>query len=143
MANFERKTTINASVKKVFAYITNPVNQIEFIPSITDIRDVNGEKGVGQRYGWTYKMMGIPLNGQAVVTEYILNERYIWKSVGGILSTWDWTFKPDFGRTEVHLLIEYSIPVPVLNKMGDGLIQKLNEREADLAIAIIKARLER
>ncbi len=46
MARVERSITINAPVEKVFAYIIDPTNELESIPSITDIRNVKGE-GVG------------------------------------------------------------------------------------------------
>jgi hypothetical protein len=38
--------------------------------------------------------------------------------------------------------VEYTIPVPVLGKLGEALILKQNEREADQAMANIKAKLE-
>ena len=46
MAKVERSFTINAPIEKVFAYITDPANEMEYIPSVTDIRDIIG-RGVG------------------------------------------------------------------------------------------------
>jgi len=46
MAKIERSSTINAPVEKVFAYISDPMNLLEWLPSITDARDITGE-GVG------------------------------------------------------------------------------------------------
>ena len=125
----------------MFAYITDLANEMEFVPSVTDVRDITG-KGVGQRCAWTYKMMGISLKGEAEVTEYIPNERYVVKSTGGVLSNWAWTFKAEAGGTRLHVVVEYTIPVPLLSKLGNGIVQQLNEREADLAVANIKERLE-
>jgi len=76
MAKVERRFTINAPIEKVFSYITDPANEMEYIPSVIDIRDIAG-KGVGQRCSWTYKMVGIPLKGEAEVTEYIPNQQYV------------------------------------------------------------------
>lgn len=141
MAKVERSITINAPVDRVFAYITDLANEIEYIPSVTDIRDITGT-GVGQRCGWTYKMMGIPLKGEAEITEYIPNQRYVLKSKGGILSTWAWTFKAEASKTRLNVVVEYIIPVRILSKLGDAIVQRLNEREADLAMANIKERME-
>lgn len=141
MAKVERSVTINAPVDKVFAYITDSANQLEWLPSITDVRDVTGQ-GVGQRWGWTYKMMGLPLKGEDEVIEYNTNQRYAHKSTSGIQSTWTYTFNTEAGGTRLNLVVEYTIPVPVLGKVAERLVLRQNEREADLAMANIKERME-
>jgi ligand-binding SRPBCC domain-containing protein len=141
MAKLEKSVTINTPVGKVFSYITNPMNQLEYTPGMTEVRDIVGD-GVGQRFRWTYKMMGIPLKGESEVTEYVANQRYVEKSKGGIDSTWTWTFKPEAQRTLLNLVIEYTIPIPVLGKIGERLVMRQNEREADVALAYVKDKLE-
>ena len=114
---------------------------MDFIPSMTDIRDVTG-LGVGQKWGWTYKMMGLPLKGEAEVTEYIPNKRCVVKTTGGILSTWTLTFNAKARRTRLNLAVEYTIPVPILGKVSERLVLRLNQREVEFAIANLKERLE-
>ncbi len=87
-------------------------------------------------------MMGLPFKGEDGVLEYTPNQRYVTKSMGGIRSTWTWTFKPEDGGTRLNIVVEYAIPVPVLGKVGEWLALGQVEREADLAAANIKARLE-
>ena len=142
MPKVERTITINAPIDKVFAYIANPTNEPEFVSSMTDIRNVKGE-GVGQTYEWTFKMLGIPVSGKSELTEYKPNERYVTKSSGGIVSTWTYTFKSEAGGTQVNLVIDYTIPVPVLGKFGERLAQRGIEREADYGVATLKDLLER
>lgn len=141
MAKLEKSVTINTPVGKVFSYITNPMNQLEYTPGMTEVRDIFGD-GVGQRFRWTYKMMGIPLKGESEVTEYVANQRYVEKSKGGIDSTWTWTFKPEAEGTLLNLVVEYTIPIPVLGKIGERLVVRQNEREADVALAYVKDKLE-
>ncbi len=141
MAKIERTITINAPVEKVFAYITDSTNEREFVPSITDIRNIQGE-GVGKTYDWTYKMVGIPLKGKSKVVEYKPNERYVSKSSGGVVSTWTWIFSSEAGGTQINLVIEYTIPVPVLGKFAERLVLRQTEREADMAMVTIKDRLQ-
>ena len=141
MARVERSITINAPVEKVFAYIADPTNELESIPSITDIRNVKGE-GVGQTYEWTYKMIGIALRGKSEVVEYKPNERYVSKSGGGIVSTWTYSFKAETGGTHMNLVVDYTIPIPVLGKFAERLVLRQTEREADLSMATLKDRLE-
>ncbi len=141
MARVERSITINAPVEKVFAYITDPTNELESIPSITDIRNVKGE-GVGRTYEWTYKMLGIPLSGKSEVVEYKPNEHYVEKSSGGIVSTWTYSFKAETGGTQMNLVVDYTIPVPVLGKFAERLVLRKTEQEADVSMATLKDRLE-
>ncbi len=141
MAKIERTITINAPVEKVFAYITDSSNEREFVPSITDIRNIQGE-GVGKTYDWTYKMLGIPLSGKSETVEYKLNERYVSKSSGGVVSTWTWMFRSEAGGTQMNLVIEYMIPVPVLGKFAERLVLRQTEREADLAMTTLKDKLQ-
>jgi hypothetical protein len=66
------------------------------------------------------------------------------RSKGGIVSTWTWTFEEcecDVG-TELTLVVDYTVPVPVLGRLAEALILRQNEREADLAMANLKGRLE-
>lgn len=141
MAKVERSIIINAPVEKVFSYISDPNSELESMPSITDIRDITGQ-GVGQRWGWSYKMAGVSLKGESEVMEHIPNQRLVHKSTGGIVSTWTYTFNPEDSGTRLTVVVEYTIPVPVLGKVGERLVLKRTEREADLAMTNIKERLE-
>ena len=141
MAKVEGSIMINAPVKKVFAYIDDPANGMECVPSLTNVQDVTGQ-GIGKRWRWTYKMMGLPLKGEAEVIEYIPNQQCVAKTTGSILSTWTFTFKAKAGGTKLNLAVEYTIPVPVLGKVAEGLVLRLNEREAAFAIANLKEILE-
>jgi len=141
MAKVEKSITINAPVEKVFAYIEDPMNQLEYLPSIVEVKDVTGQ-GVGAHYRWAYKMAGLRFEGETTMTEYTPNERIVVETKGGIASTWSWTLTSVDGGTEVGLTVEYTIPVPVLGKLGEALVLKQNEREAGTAMANIKAKLE-
>jgi carbon monoxide dehydrogenase subunit G len=141
MAKVERSIIVNAPVEKVFSYLSDPNNELEAIPSITDIRDIKGE-GVGQRWGWSYKMVGITFKGESEVIEHIPNQRHVHKGTGGIASTWTYTFSPEGGGTRLGIVVEYTIPVPVLGKVGERMVLQKIEREADMAMANIKEALE-
>lgn len=141
MAKVRRIITVNAPVEKVFAYITNPANELEWFTGICDIRGITGN-GVGQRYEFTYRMAGLPLEGESEVVEYIPNRRYVMQSRGGISSTWTWTFGWHDDGTLLSLVIELMIPVPVLSKVGEKLAMSQVEHEAGVAMTSIKDRLE-
>ena len=108
---------------------------------MTDIQNIKDE-GVGRTYDWTYKMIGISFSGTTEVVEYKPNERYVTKSRGGIVSTWTYSFKTEAGATQMNLVVDFTIPIPVLGKFAERLVLRQTEREADLAMAILKDRLE-
>jgi carbon monoxide dehydrogenase subunit G len=141
MAKIEKSITINAPVEEVFAYVDDPMSQLEYLPSMVEVKDVTGQ-GVGAHFRWTYKMAGLRFEGETTMTGYTPNERMVVQSKGGIVSTWNWTFTPEDGGTKINLTVEYTIPVPVLGKLGEALILKQNERETGQAMANIKAKLE-
>ena len=141
MPKIENSITINAPVDKVFDYISDPMNQLEWLTSVMEITDVTGS-GVGQHWRWKYKMVGVGLQGESTVTEHIPNERRVQQSKGGIVSTWTYSFEPHDGGTKMELVIEYTIPVPVLGKLAEKLVLRRNEREADLAMENIKDKME-
>lgn len=143
MAKVERTDTINAPVEKVFAYIQDPTTNPEWIPSQIEVTDVKRtEEGVGTHYRWAYKLVGIRLTGESTFTEYVPNERLVDQSKGGIASTWTYTLQPRDGGTKLTLVVEYTIPIPVLGKFAEGLVLSRNEREADMAVANLKGILE-
>jgi ribosome-associated toxin RatA of RatAB toxin-antitoxin module len=64
------------------------------------------------------------------------------RSKGSINSLWTWNFEPQNNGTKIELVIDYTIPMPVLGKIAEAIVLKQNIREADLALANIKAKME-
>jgi len=141
MAKVKRSILIKVPIEKAFSYMSNPLNQMEWLPGLFSVRNVTG-MGVGQRFIWNYKMMGIPLKGEAICTECTPSERIVFDTTGSINSTWIFALKPQNDRTLMDFTVEYTIPVPGLGKLGEKLILWQNEREADLAMKNIKEWLE-
>jgi hypothetical protein len=87
-------------------------------------------------------MAGMRFNGSSVHTEFAANERTVSESSGGIESTITWTYEPEGGGTKMTTLVEYKIPVPLLGKIAEAFVVKMNENESDIILANLKARLE-
>jgi uncharacterized membrane protein len=143
MAKVEKSIIINAPVEKVFSYMDDPMSNPEWLPGMIDVRDVvQTPNKVGTHFRWTYKMAGIRFEGETTTTEYIPNKRVVTQSKGGISSTWTFTYEPHEKGTKLTLSVDYSIPIPVLGKLAESLVLKQNEREANLAIANVKEKVE-
>ena len=143
MSKVERSVTINAPVKKVFDYIANPEHQPEWLPGSVEVKDIKQtEERVGSTFKYVYKLGGIRLEGEDTTEEFIPNKRIVTRSKGGIESSWTWNFEPHNDGTKVDVLVEYTIPIPVLGKIAEALVLKQIEREADHAVANIKDIME-
>jgi uncharacterized membrane protein len=141
MAKVKRSIKINEPVEKVFEYLLDHKNESEWMPGMVEVTDSTGN-GIGEQYKWTYKMAGVLLKGETTVTELEPNKRIRTLSKGGIKSDFLFVLERQNGGTLLELVIEYTVPIPVLGKLAEKAILKRNEREADLAMQNIKDSLE-
>lgn len=142
MAKITREILINAPVEKVFEYHSNPMNGPEYWPSMMEVKDLEEQPGGGWNYNWVYKMAGIRLEGSTENAEFVENERIVTKGSGGVESTFVYGYKPEGEGTRLTMEVEYVVPVPVLGKLAEAFILKVNEREADTVMGNLKDRLE-
>ncbi|MGB5933129.1 MAG: SRPBCC family protein [Anaerolineae bacterium] len=142
MAKVERSITINAPVEKVFGYWTQPTNLPEIWPSLLEVKEVQRLPNGGNRVQSVYKMAGMRFEVTTEDTEYVPNQRTVTKVEGGIEGTITWTFQPEDGGTKLTTETEYTVPIPLLGKLAEAFIVKANEREVDLLLANLKARME-
>lgn len=139
----ERTTLIDAPVEKVFAYYSDPQNLPEVWPSLLEVTDVERDAdGHPRRFGWVYKMAGMRFSGTTENTEFEPNRRYVAESKGGISSTITTVFEAKSGKTELRETVRYSVPVPLLGKVAQRFLEKLNENEVEIIHANLKAKME-
>ena len=141
MTIVKNSININASVEKVFAYVSNPMNTPEWMVNLVEHTNIVGS-GVGQHYHWKYTMIGLPFQGESTVLVYVPNERFVTESTGGLSGSFTFIFAPHESGTKLDLEVDYTIPVPVLGKLAERLVLKRNQREADMSMQNIKERLE-
>jgi uncharacterized protein YndB with AHSA1/START domain len=142
MATLKRSITINAPAEKVFEYGIEPTNLLEIWPSMIEVKNKKELPNGGYSYDFVYKMAGMRFTGSSEDTEVVPNERLVSISTGGIESTITWTYEPEGGGTKMTTLAEYKIPVPLLGKIAEAFIVKINENESNIILANLKARLE-
>jgi hypothetical protein len=96
----------------------------------------------GVVYDWTYKMAGLRFQGKSKTTEFVENERSVIVNEGGIPSKFTWEYHAKNGGTELDLDVEYTVPTPVLGKLAEKAVLRINENEADVMLANLKAIME-
>lgn len=142
MATAKSSISINAPVEKVFEYINVPTNLTEIWPSMIEVKDVQRLPNGGNRFGWVYKMAGMRFEGISEDTEVVPNQRVVSKTEDGIESKITWITQQEDGGTNVTIEAEYTVPIPLLAKLAEAIIVKLNANEVEAILANLKARME-
>lgn len=142
MAKLSRKTTIHAPAEEVFNFLEDKTHLPEFWPSIMEVSDIRDLPTGGQHFHWAYKLVGLRFEGDTEEVEVIPNKKLVAKSKKGIESTITWLLEEHGGDTDVIVEAEYKVPVPVLGKVAEHVVLKINEHEADAMIANLKTQIE-
>ncbi len=132
---------INARPERVFELITTPESLLRIWPSMLDVRDVERKPDGSVAFEWLYKLAGVHLHGRSE-TVRVERTRYWETKNSGIPSTFRWTFEPRGSGTLLTCDVEYEIPVPVLGKIAEAIVTKLNEREQLNVLQNAKTALE-
>jgi len=140
MARIEKEVTLRVPIEKIFNYISMPSNLLEFWPSLMEIKDLQSLPNGGYSGQWVYKMLGIRFEGTAKYTQIVPNQWFAIETEGGIGSTMTWTFRSREDITRVTLTIEYKIPIPLLGKLAEAIIVRMNDQEGDLMMSHLQAR---
>ncbi|NIM05420.1 MAG: hypothetical protein GTN65_07365, partial [Armatimonadetes bacterium] len=106
-----------------------------------EVKDVEELPNGGAKYNWVYKMAGVRLEGASETTEYAPNERIVVRSKGGIESTLAYDYQREGDGTRLTVSVDYKIPIPLVGKLAESFILKLNEREAETVLGNLKDRL--
>ncbi len=141
MVKAEGNIIINAPVEKVFDLVAETENLPSWLTLMMEVHDIQG-KGVGKKFKWTYKFIGIKFEGMSEIAEEVPNKKIVTKSKAGIESVWTFNFNQKEKSTQVDLLVEYTIPVPVIGKFAEGFVVKQGTLDMKHALETLKHVIE-
>jgi len=141
MVKAEASIVIGVPAEKVWSLIIDAEKLPEWMPLLIDVSDIQGE-GVGETFKWAYKFIGIKFNGSSTVKERITNQKNVVKSKAGIESIWTWDLSSEGDSTKVNLVVEYTIPVPVLGKFAESFVVKQGNRDIKFTLENLKNVME-
>lgn len=139
MPTLRKSIAIRAPVDRVFEYVGDPTNLVEIWPSLVAVRNVESHP-TGNSFDWDYKLLGLRVHGHTEPVEWVPNARLVTRSVTGIPNTFRWIYGARGDETEVTLEVEYELPV--LGRLAQGIMGRINEREAHILLANLKRRME-
>ncbi len=142
MATIDTEIIINAPLEKIFRYVSKPSNLPQIWPSVIEIKNEQLLPNGGYSAQWVYKMAEKYLEGTGEYTAMVPNQWFTIKTKGAVDSTITMTFRYVDSKTRVTLTINYRVPSAILGWLARRIILKMNEQEADLVLANLRAILE-
>ncbi len=140
MARIYKEIIVNSTLERVFRYVSDPNNWTELWPSLMAVKDVKALPNGGFSAAYEYKMIGMRFRGTGECTDYLPNQWMVLETKGGIHGKITLTFRSIEDRTRVTITIEYTVPVPLLGKLTEYVILKMNEQEANLVLNNLQLR---
>jgi hypothetical protein len=120
----------------------DPTNLLEIWPNMMEVKNVRTNSNGWPLYEWVYKMGGMKFQGESDTIEFVEDKHTATQSTKGIQSRFDFDYI-DLGiKTEVVMVVEYTISIPLLKKLAEQIVGKLIEHEAEIMFANLKARME-
>jgi ligand-binding SRPBCC domain-containing protein len=142
MATVNKEITINAPLEKIFSYLSKPSNLQQIWPSLMVIKNEQLLPNGGYSAQWVFKMGGKLLEGTGECIDIVPNQWLTIKTSGAVESAITYTVRAKEGQTRVTLSIDYRVPSALLSWLAGRIIIKINEQEADLILANLRAILE-
>lgn len=139
MATIRRSISIHAPVDRVFDYVGDPTHLPQIWPSMLAVRNVEPHPN-GNSFDWDYKLLGLRIHGHSDPVELVPNERQVTRAVRGIPNTFRWLYAKHDNDTEVTLEVDYE--VPFFGRLGERMVGRVNEREAETLLRNLKHQME-
>ncbi len=138
MKRIRNSIQIKAPAQSVFDYLAQPSNLLSIMPSMIEVSNVVPQATGGNEFDWIYKMGGVRLKGHTRTEVFQPGKLLRVRTEGGIVSTWTFKFDGDGAGIKLTADIEYTIPIPVLGKLAEAVVARMNERENELMLAHLK-----
>ena len=138
----DKEIEIEAPVEDVFNYVKEPGNLMQIWPGFIEMKQEKTFPNGGYTFRWKYKMAGFHFTGKGECFDIAPNLWLRSRTTGAIESTATWTFRSTGSKTRVTLTVEYRIPMPLLNRLVESKIVKMNEKEAELILTNLRTRYE-
>jgi len=143
MKTIKRTIEIKAPVQAVYDFMVQPTNLPGIWPNLISVSNIVAASGGAHDFDWVYKMAGVHFKGHAKTEDAKPGKLQRVRNEGGIPSTFLWTYEGSNGTgTKLTLEVEYAIPTPVVGKIAETLLAKINERDAETLLANLKDVME-
>ncbi len=144
MIKLTKNVTIAAPPEKVFDVVDDTANLPEVWRNLSNIRNLKRLPNGGHSFQFDYTMAGVRIEGSSIDLEHARPHRIVTRTTGGIVSTLTWEFRPTSEGAETDLVLEaeYEAPVPVIGRLAEIIVAKVNETDIVYVLNYLKLKLE-
>ena len=144
MIELKRSIVIAATPEEVFDLVDDTANLPQVWRNLSNIRDLKRLPNGGHSFRFDYTMAGISIQGASADLEHDRPRRIVTRTTGGVNSTITWEFRPlaDGKETELCLGGAYEVPVPLVGRLAEVIVAKVNETDIVYVLNYVKLKLE-
>ena len=118
MTRIERSVLIDANIRDLFAYVSDYRYWSDWFEGTSGFRVTSKiERGNGARYRYKAWMFGIPAIVETEIHDFVENAGWKGISTRGMPHRTEWIFEQEGYQTRFTYVLEYSVPVPVLDSL--------------------------
>jgi uncharacterized protein YndB with AHSA1/START domain len=140
--NLKKNVIITAPPEKVFDVVYDTANISQIWRNVSNVRNLQALPNGGQSFQFDYSMAGLRLNSSGTDLMVLRPHRLITRTTGGVTSTLNWTFNPILTDTQTDLTLEvnYEVPVPLVGRLAEYVVAKINETDVVHMLNYLKHR---
>ena len=144
MIKIEKSIVIDAPVETVFAYISDPAHDPEYMQGTDEVKDIQRQPDGRYTYTLTGKFLGLHMDSKWEQVEVIPNERIVEKMHGGGMDTTmtERLERLEDGKTRVSLVSETILHAGPFAKFGEAFFAKYFEHGHEMGMEGAKAQIE-
>jgi uncharacterized membrane protein len=142
MKQVKKTIRINAPASRVYEHLTRPANLVEIWPNMVEVTNVKRAPDGANSFDWVYKMVGVRFHGHCDTVRADQNRSIELENKIGIKSHFRFTFAGRDDTTDLTLDADYEVPIPLIGKVAEKFLVKLNERDMETLLANLKERVE-
>jgi len=142
MAKLEISITINRPIEEVFAFMSDPENQLLWRSGLVEIEQTSeGPIGMGTTYREVMQFLGRRIENTGEIAEYELNKRNTVKTTSGpVPMEITSTFQPVEGGTEVTYGIDAELSG--FFRLAEPLVVRMGKRQMEMELVNLKELME-
>jgi len=125
MTRIEKSIIINKPVEAVFNYASDWEKWSDWFEGVSDFKPTTEtKKGNGARYAYKAKMMGLKVNVETEIRNFVENQGWTGKGTKGVPSHTEWIFEKVDKGTQFTYVLEYKLPFPPISSLFNKYIMK-------------------
>ncbi len=142
MIEIDQDIETEASPTEAFDFIADPENHVKFSPAMMDVSNVrDGE--AGKEGEWTFKVVGMSLEGQFSDTEFDRPNLRSYELEGDIDGSETWRIESADGGSRITYRTRTEVPGPdILGSIAQPIAKRFMRNDAETKLENLKTLLD-